>query len=46
VFDLDENRPLCVHDWDIPPAEEMLTMHLLLSLPQWEPYIRGLQAPD
>lgn len=43
VYDLDEQRPYCVHDWDIPPAEEMLTMHLLISLPQWEPYIRHLE---
>lgn len=42
VYDLDERRAFCVHDWEIPPAEEMLTMHLLLSLPQYEPYIRGL----
>lgn len=40
VFDLDDDREMCVHDWDLPPAEEMLTMHLLLSLPNWEPYMR------
>jgi len=43
VYDLDESRELCVHDWDLPPAEEMLTMHLMLSLPQHEGYIRGLR---
>lgn len=44
VYDLDEGRPLCVHDWEIPAPEEMLTLHLLLSLPQYEPYMREMQA--
>lgn len=43
VYDLDDDCPYCVHDWEIPAPEECLTMHLLLSLPQWEGYIRGMQ---
>lgn len=33
LFDLEEKRSICVHDWDVPPAEEMLALHLCLSLP-------------
>lgn len=43
VYDYDEDRPCCVHDWGLPAPEEMLTMHLMLSLPDWEPYVRGLE---
>ncbi len=39
LYDLDRKTPLCVHDWDVPPAEEMLTLHLLLQLPGWERYL-------
>lgn len=44
VYDLDERLDYCVHDWDVPAAEEMLTMHLLLSMPRWEPWIRSMPA--
>lgn len=40
LYDLDEDRPLCVHDWVVPAAEEMLSLHLLLQLPGWESYLR------
>lgn len=40
LYDLDQKTPLCVHDWDVPPAEEMLSLHLLLQLPGWERYLR------
>lgn len=40
LYDLDRKTPLCVHDWDVPPAEEMLSLHLLLQLPGWERYLR------
>lgn len=33
LFDVDLNHPLCVHDWAVPPPEEMLALHLCLSLP-------------
>jgi hypothetical protein len=42
VHDVDNNRDLCVHDWGIPAPEELLTMHLMLSLPEYEGYIHGL----
>jgi hypothetical protein len=44
LFDLEEKRALCVHDWDVPPAEEMLALHLCLSLPGQEKYVRSLPA--
>lgn len=40
LYDIDERRPICTHDFSVPPAEEMLTLHLLASLPQYEPYLR------
>lgn len=43
VYDIDEEKPYCVHDWGVPAAEEMLTMHLMLSLPRWEHHVRGLR---
>jgi len=30
---LDTGRPLCVHDWEVPPPEEMLAIHLMVTLP-------------
>lgn len=39
LFDLDRRLPLCVHDWDVPAAEEMLALHVLLQLPGWESYL-------
>ncbi len=42
LYDLDEQRPLCVHDWDSPPPEEMLTLHLCLSIPGYERLVRSL----
>jgi len=40
LYDLDTKTPLCVHDWEIPAAEEMLGLHVLLQLPGWERYLR------
>lgn len=40
LYDLDTEQPLCVHDWTIPAAEEMLSLHVLLQLPGWEHYLR------
>lgn len=42
LYDLDENRAMCVHDWEVPPPEEMLALHLCLQLPGKERYIRHL----
>jgi hypothetical protein len=42
--DLDEGgRVYCVHDWDVPAAEELLGLHVCLQLPGWETYLRGLE---
>lgn len=42
LFDLDEQIPLCVHDWDVPPEEEMHALNILIQLPGWERYCRHL----
>lgn len=42
LYDLDENQPYCVHDYSVPPAEEMLALHVLLQLPWGERYLRHL----
>lgn len=44
LYDLDNERAICTHDWDVPAAEEMLALHLLLQLPGWETYLLGLDA--
>lgn len=41
-YDLDEGRTLCVHDWEVPAAEEMLATLVCLSLPGHEGYLRTL----
>lgn len=43
LYDLDERRPYCVHDYSVPAAEEMLALHLMLQLPEHEPYLRHLE---
>jgi hypothetical protein len=40
---VDRDRDLCVHDWGVPAPEELLTMHLMLSMPEYEGYIHGLK---
>lgn len=42
LFDLDENRAYCVHDWTIPAPEELLTLHLFLSIPGKESFLRSI----
>lgn len=44
LFDLDENRPFCVHDYDIPPEEEMHALNLLVQMPGYEHYLRHLET--
>lgn len=46
LYDLDDKIPLCCHDYDVPPAEEMLALHLLLALPGWELYLRKLESEE
>ncbi len=42
LFDLDDDNPLCVHDYTVPAAEEMLALHLLLQIPRYEAHMRQL----
>lgn len=42
LYDLDEQMPYCVHDWDVPAAEEMLALHVFLSMPGLETYLREI----
>jgi len=42
VFDLTDGHPLCVHDWDVPAEEEMLSLACLLQLPGRESWVREL----
>lgn len=42
VYGVDDGHYYCVHDWGIPAPEELLTMHLMLSLPEYEGYVCGL----
>lgn len=44
VYDLDEARVLCLHDWVVPAAEELLELLLCLSLPGREREARSLEA--
>lgn len=44
VFDLDEQRPYCVHNWAVPAAEEVLGLALHLQTPGNESYVR--EIPD
>ena len=43
LFDLDIKHPFCIHhDKMVPAAEEMLTLHLMVKVPEHERYVRGL----
>jgi hypothetical protein len=42
LYDLDERRSYCVHDWMVPAAEELLALHIFLSLPGKEHYLREI----
>jgi len=44
LYDLTAGYPLCVHDWTIPAAEEMLTLALFVATPGKESYVRAI--PD
>jgi len=43
VFDVAARAPICVHDWVVPAAEELLELKLFLELPGHEAYVRGLE---
>lgn len=42
LYDMTENRPMCVHDWTVPPPEEMLALLFCVTLPGNEHRIRHL----
>lgn len=42
MYDLDEGRAYCVHDWTVPSGEELLALHLFLTLPGHESYLRSI----
>lgn len=44
LFDLDDNLAFCVHDWSVPAPEELLGLHVYLSVPGGEAYLRQLTA--
>lgn len=44
LFDIDEQHAFCVHDWEVPAAEELLGLFVHISLPGFERYVRGI--PD
>jgi hypothetical protein len=44
LFDVDRNVSYCVHDWDVPPGEELLGLHAFLSVPGGERYL--IAIPD
>jgi hypothetical protein len=44
LYDLDDRTALCVHDESVPAAEEMLGLHILVSLPGHEHFLRHLEG--
>lgn len=46
LWDMEEKRPICVHDWAVPPPEEMLAIHLCISLPGHEAELLSLPEID
>lgn len=46
LYCIDESMPYCVHDWEVPAAEEMLALLVHLSLPGREMYLRGIRDVD
>jgi hypothetical protein len=46
LYDMDERTPFCVHDWEVPAAEELLGLHVHVSLPGLEQYVRNIPDRD
>jgi len=46
LYDLTEQMSYCVHDWEVPAAEEMLSILAHLSVPGKELYLRGIRDVD
>jgi hypothetical protein len=46
LYDMDERLALCVHDWEVPAAEELLALYTHVSLPGLERYVRSIPDRD
>jgi hypothetical protein len=46
LWDMENKRAICVHDWSVPPPEEMLAIHLCLSLLGHETELLNLPEVD
>jgi len=46
LYCINESMPYCVHDWEVPAAEEMLSLLVHLSIPTKEMYLRGIRDID
>lgn len=46
LYDMDERTALCVHDWEVPAAEELLGLFVHVSLPGLEQYVRSIPDRD
>ena len=44
LYDIDERMPFCVHDWEVPAAEELLGLLVHIQIPGLERYVRNM--PD
>ena len=42
LHDLDNDMPICTHDYTVPAAEEVLALHLMVSLPGRETFAREM----
>jgi hypothetical protein len=45
VFDVNRGTAICVHDWVVPAAEELLELALFLQLPGHETAVNTLPEP-
>lgn len=39
LYSITRREPLCVHDWEVPAPEELLGIHVMLSIPGGESYL-------
>lgn len=46
LYDIDEQQAFCVHDWEVPAAEEMLGLAMHVQLPGLERYVRSIPDRD
>lgn len=44
LYDIDEQKAFCVHDWEVPASEELLGLTLHVQMPGLEQYVRNV--PD